>query len=923
MSANKKHRQLLYDTIPMPATLWRESGEIISCNNAMVAFLKCGSSEECLERFFSFCTEFQPDGTPSMEKAAWMRRQAIEKGSAQCLWTHIIDDEIVEIELTCAKMIEDGELYISAFARDLREFKRRHAAEEESRAKTQFLARMSHEIRTPMNAVLGITEMQMQKDNLSPETEDAFSRIYASSNLLLSIINDILDLSKVEAGKMEIVDEIYDTANMIVDTVQLNLMHIGSKTIEFKLNVDKNIPAFLIGDEIRIKQVMNNILSNAFKYTDEGTVGLDIRMIDSPYGERSLVFTVTDTGQGMTKEQMDNIFEMEFSRFNLKNNRAIEGSGLGMNISYRLINLMDGRIHVDSEFGKGSTFTIKIPQKQNGDEVLGEQTVESLQNIETSQRALKRMSRLANINMPYGKVLVVDDVESNLYVAKGLLMPYKLTIETVDSGRAAVHKIKNGNIYDIIFMDHMMPGMDGVEATKKIRDLGYTHPIVALTANTAMGQSELFMKNGFSGYIAKPIDVNQLNTYLLRMIRDKQPPEVLAAAAKDQQTEKEPDEKIFSPADEVSARLKESFMRDAKRSSEALAAVIANEHLDVAGFKLYIIHIHAMKSALHNVGELILSSIAAALEQAGRDGDISTIKTFTTGFLHRLDEVVIATKESLDAMAKAHAENPKAAEKFAASSLQEDSDTPEQIIFVVDDADTNLILAEEALDECYNVYTILSAAKMFEMLEKVTPNLILLDIEMPEMNGFEAMKLIKGNPKLNAIPVVFITATITPDVVSKAKKLGVAEVFPKPFTSEILRGKVAEWLSKPGTKPTVLIVDDTPMVISALSRILLPKYSVKAAKDGKEGVDLAMRHPIDLVLLDISMPEFSGFDVLGKLKEHEKTRGIPVIFITGSDEIEDESHGFMLGAVDYIFKPFDEEKVLHRVELHIHGGKVS
>jgi CheY-like chemotaxis protein/two-component sensor histidine kinase len=725
---------------------------------------------------------------------------------------------------------------------------------------------------------------------------------------------------------MELVNDAYHTASMLVDTVQLNLMHIGSKPIEFLLNVDEHVPSFLIGDELRIKQIMNNILSNAFKYTDEGTVKLDVR-VNCENKKQTLVFCVSDTGQGMSKEQLQNLFEIEFTRFNLQSNKVIEGSGLGMNIAYHLINMMGGTIRVDSEVGVGTTFTVCIPQVQSGEELLGRETIESLQNIETAQRALKRLSRLANIHMPYGKVLVVDDVESNLYVAKGLLMPYKLTIETVNTGRAAVHKVRNGNIYDIIFMDHMMPGMDGIEATKKIRELGYTHPIVALTANTVLGQSELFLKNGFSGFISKPIDVNQLNTYLLRMIRDKQPPEILAAAARDQEIEQKAGgyaDDINPTTGEVSVRLKESFIRDAKRSSEAIHAVITREYMDVDAFKIYIIHAHAMKSALHNVGEPILSSVAGSLEQAGREGDTETILALTSGFLKRLDEVVANTSKSLAASAKKNSKKKKAEEdSLTPTEKTQELLASEKIIFVVDDSDTNLILAEEALDDSYKIFTILSAHKMFEMLSKIKPNLILLDIEMPDMDGFEAMEKIKAEPTLNSIPVVFLTATVTPEIAARAKQLGAADIFAKPFTAEGLRGKVEGWLSKPGAKPTILIIDDTPMVISTLSRMLLPLYSVKAAKDGREGLDIANRHTVDLILLDIKMPGFSGFEVLESLKKHDKTRGIPVIFITGSDEIEDEALGFSMGAVDYIVKPFIEEKVLHRVGLHIQGGKIQ
>ena len=910
-------QQLIYDTFPLPATMWHESGKVVMCNDEMVKFLECETKQDCIENFFLFSPEVQSDGMMTSEKSKIILKQTVEEGYVKDKWTHIINDEIIEIDLVCFHIKYEGESYISAYSIDLRDKKLRERAEEESRAKTKFLARMSHEIRTPMNAILGITEMQLQRDNLSVETEDAFSRIHSSSNLLLSIINDILDLSKVEAGKMEIVNAIYSTASMIVDTVQLNLMHVGSKSIEFKLDVDKNIPASCVGDENRIKQILNNILSNAFKYTDEGSVELGVTHEDIDKNNKMLIFRIKDTGQGMSGEQLGSLFEIEFTRFNLQSNRVIEGTGLGMNIAFHLATMMGGIIEADSKEGEGTTFIVRIPQGASGNASLGKEVVENLQNIESAQRALKRISRLATVHMPYGKVLVVDDVESNLFVAKGLLMPYKLVVETVDSGRAAVHKIRNGNVYDIIFMDHMMPGIDGIEATRRIREHGYTHPIVALTANTVSGQSELFMDNGFDGFISKPIDVNKLNTYLLRLIRDKQPPEVLAAAARDQETEQKsmPPEQTHSSPDTVSVRLQESFVRDAKRSSEAIMSTISRS-FDVAAFKIYIIHTHAMKSALYNIGETNLSSIASSLEQAGREGDTATINAFTGGFLKRLEDVIKTTSEALNNRSKSSVSMP-----IAVNPPTDDDETDqanEHTIFVVDDSDTNLILAEEALDD-YNVFTILSAKKMFDMLKKVKPDLILLDIQMPEMDGFEAMEILKA--EYNTIPVVFLTATITPDITARAKKLGVAAVYPKPFKGADLQTKVEEWIKKPGSKPTVLIIDDTPMVISALSRMLLPLYSVKAAKDGREGLDLVDNHQIDLILLDINMPEFTGFDVLAKLKESEKTSGIPVIFITGSEEAADEAKGFSLGAVDFIIKPFVEEKVLHRVELHIHGGK--
>jgi len=410
----------------------------------------------------------------------------------------------------------------------------KNKADTVSRQKTNFLAMISHEIRTPMNAILGITEIQMHNKSIPKETGEALTKIYHSGHSLLGIINDVLDLSKIEAGKLELAPIKYDMASLIHDTTQLNIMRIGSKQIKFSLQIDPHLPSELFGDELRIKQILNNLLSNAFKYTDKGEVVLSAsaKYIDSvkiPYV--SLIFNVRDTGQGMTNEQVSRLFD-EYSRFNQEANRLTEGTGLGMNITKRLVNLMNGTISVESEPGKGSTFTVQLPQKSTGAVPLGDEAVENLKQFRSSSLAQMKTVQIVYEPMPYGRVLVVDDVETNLYVAKGLMAPYGLSIDTVESGFAAIEKIKDGNVYDIVFMDHMMPQMDGIETTKIIRSLGYTCPIIALTANAIMGQAEMFISNGFDDFISKPVDIRHLNAILNKLVRDKQTPEVIEAAHK-------------------------------------------------------------------------------------------------------------------------------------------------------------------------------------------------------------------------------------------------------------------------------------------------------------------------------------------------------------------------------------------------------
>jgi len=517
--------------------------------------------------------------------------------------------------------------------------------------KSSFLAKMSHEIRTPMNAILGITEIQLENETLSYDTQEAFGEIYNSGYLLMGIINDILDLSKIEAGKFEMSPAVYNVPSLINDTVHLNIMRYDSKPIEFNLQVDENIPSTLYGDELRIKQILNNLLSNAFKYTDEGEVSF---LIGAEYESQekaqqvTLVFRVSDTGQGMSAEQLDKLFD-EYTRFNTEANRTTVGTGLGMSITNHLVQMMDGEISVDSEPGKGSTFTVRLPQEIIGEEVLGRVVVENLKQFHLGKaEQLKKAPQIVREYMPYGKVLIVDDVESNLYVAKGLMTPYGLSLETASSGFEAIDKIRNGAVFDIIFMDHMMPKMDGIEATKIIRSLGYAHPIVALTANALTGQAEMFMKNGFDGFISKPIDIRQLNFSLNKLIRDKQPPEVLDSAR--QQALKNNMVKSDGMEGQPASyhNLAALFVLDAEKALESLNTIHSNAYRRADDIKMFVINVHAMKSALANIGETDLSAVALKLEEAGKAEDIKVMMNKTPAFLEALRNIIEKNKPRED-----------------------------------------------------------------------------------------------------------------------------------------------------------------------------------------------------------------------------------------------------------------------------------
>ena len=388
-----------------------------------------------------------------------------------------------------------------------------------AQAKGSFLANMSHEIRTPLNAIIGLTQAELRKD-LPGEENENLQKIYASGNLLLGIINDILDLSKIESGKFELINEEYCFADMIHETVSLNMVRIESKPIELSVTVEPDIPSRMIGDELRIKQILNNLLSNAIKFTKKGSINLDIksRWEDS---DIRLFFTVKDSGMGIKGDDLAKLFD-EYSQINSISTRGIEGTGLGLTICKGLSESMGGKIYAESVYGSGSSFMFDILQQATGSEPIGKNITDALNNFTYHHEYDD--NNVVYTPMPFAKVLVVDDLDINLDVASACLEPYEIQVDCIDNGAGAVQRIKEAEqVYDLILMDHMMPGMDGIEATKLIRELGTPYsmgiPIIALTANAIMGNDKMFTDNGFQGFLAKPIDLDKLDECLQKWIK--------------------------------------------------------------------------------------------------------------------------------------------------------------------------------------------------------------------------------------------------------------------------------------------------------------------------------------------------------------------------------------------------------------------
>jgi signal transduction histidine kinase/CheY-like chemotaxis protein/HPt (histidine-containing phosphotransfer) domain-containing protein len=646
MRKTDEFTQVMFKAMPLACQLWNQDLQCVMCNDETIRVYGVADRNYFLDNFFDFSPEYQPDGMLSKEKGHEHIRKGFEDGYFRFDWVHRRGGgEEFPCEITMIRAMFNGEPALLTYTNDLseemeviKERQKAEVADASNKAKSDFLAKMSHEIRTPMNAILGIAEIQLQDEKHRSETKEAFERIYNSGDLLLGIINDILDLSKIEAGKLSLILDRYDIASLIHDTIQLNIMRYETKPINFILDIKEDLPLLFIGDELRIKQILNNILSNSFKYTEEGTVKMTIYAEPADAqddSKKTLVFIINDTGQGMSPEQMQKL-GTEYSRFNMEANRKTEGTGLGMNITRNLIQLMNGTISVESIQGTGSTFTVRLPQICIGPTVIGQEVADNLMRLNLDNSVKIRSFQIKKEFMPYGNVLVVDDVETNLYVAKGLMAPYGLSVETVMSGFEAIDKIKEGSVYDIIFMDHMMPKMDGIETVKIIRDIGYTQPIVALTANAISGQAAMFMENGFDDFISKPIDIRQLNGVLNKLIRDKYPHDVVEAARKQKND-------LYFDGDHkksLDPYLAEIFVRDAKKAVTEMERIYLNKCRSDDDLSSFIINIHAMKSALANVGEMSLSAEAAKLEQAGREKKVRMLLTELPSFMEILHSLI-------------------------------------------------------------------------------------------------------------------------------------------------------------------------------------------------------------------------------------------------------------------------------------------
>jgi len=530
--------------------------------------------------------------------------------------------------------------------------KAKDRARSESTQKSAFLANMSHEIRTPLNAVIGLSELVLEADRWDEESKYKLEQINNAGRTLLSTVNDILDISKIESGKFELVPGMYDIPSVLNDASTQSLMHMGEKPIEFVLNISEELPVQLYGDELRIKQILNNLLSNALKYTREGTVELTASCVKD--GESVwLTFKVRDTGIGIKHENMAILFD-DYAQMDMAANRKIVGTGLGLSISKRLVELMNGEITAESEYGKGSTFTVRLMQKHVTDETIGSKVVESLKSFHYSEDKRKDFGSIKRLSLPYARVLIVDDVITNLDVAQGLMKPYQMQIDCVTSGWEAVEAVYNASVkYNAIFMDHMMPGIDGIEATRLIREIGTDYarnvPIIALTANAIVGNEEIFLNKGFQAFVSKPIEIGRLDTVIREWVRDKELEKLYFRT--DDKNAGDPDnvtsEILNTGNNDVYGLNTEkglkrfsgdsnayiSVLRSFAKNTVSLLETTKETAEDMNRIKEYETAVHGIKGSSGAICADLVSDAARRLEEAAKTGDHYYIAANNTSFI--------------------------------------------------------------------------------------------------------------------------------------------------------------------------------------------------------------------------------------------------------------------------------------------------
>ena len=511
------------------------------------------------------------------------------------------------------------------------------AAEAANQAKSSFLSNMSHEIRTPINAILGMNELILRESN-DENVLNYAGNIDAAGKSLLSIVNDILDFSKIEAGRMELVPADYRTDDLFVDIINLIRFRAEEKGLVLKTEINPDLPQVLQGDELRIKQIIINILTNAIKYTEKGTVILTCRVEEKTDEDCGIFVSVKDTGIGIREEEKEKLFSA-FDRLDVVRTRSIEGSGLGLAITAKLLDLMDSRLMVESKYGEGSEFYFTLRQKIADGTLIGE-----FDPFDAALHIQKRLNT-ASFTSPEAQLLIVDDTPLNLQVITGLLKRTDAKIDTASSGEECVKLFGSNKVYDLVFLDYRMPGMDGIETLNRLYELypdkAKNTPIISLTASAVSGDREKMLDAGFDDYLSKPVNIAEVEAMMIKYLPDGK-----VKLTSDKEPEENDElsllpEKILNIPDldpkagiEYCGDAEDYLMAlDIFRDSVLEKSAEIEKLLAQGKTDDYVRLVHSLKSTAKAVGAFHISELAALLEEAGKNNDMTTVEEKTPRLL--------------------------------------------------------------------------------------------------------------------------------------------------------------------------------------------------------------------------------------------------------------------------------------------------
>jgi|GEM_PF-897261 len=590
------------------------------------------------------------------EFADGMERESVigHKKVTHELWLPSASGEKRRFELTVLPLVQEGEVAgIVGIGYDITALKEmQEAAMAASRSKSSFLANMSHELRTPLNVIIGLTDLILEENHLAKHVTENMVKISGAGGTLLSIVNDILDISKIESGKLTLMPAEYYTASLLNDVTTLVTTRLSEKQVKFRLNISDKLPRKLYGDDLRVKQILNNLLSNAVKHTNTGTIDLTVEC-ETDGGDVWMEITVSDTGVGIRKEDIQNLFT-DYYQVESEANRRVAGTGLGLSITKRFTEMMSGEVSVESEYGKGTSFRVRIKQGYVSDDAIGGNTADSLRKFQYTDDEKKTAKKLERVDLRNARVLVVDDMQTNLVVTTGLLRKYKMQVDCVTNGQEAVERIRYGNpYYNAVFMDHMMPEMDGLETTDAIRAINTDYarqiPIIALTANAVSGVMNIFYEHNFQDFVSKPIDIMHLDRVVRKWIKniklgeesaDSPASEAPAFDIPGLNTEK--GLALFGGDRELYLTILRSFIANTPDVLNKIRNVTADTLND------YAVGVHGLKSISASICAELIEKNAIRLEESAKLGDWEYVLLENEGFINDVENLLASVKTWLE-----------------------------------------------------------------------------------------------------------------------------------------------------------------------------------------------------------------------------------------------------------------------------------